>query len=84
MGSFMDTINWCSLRDIGFVGPRFTWLYQNVDGSQIREILDTTTKCIFSDEKIRHYKSSFSSLRTFSDEIGFLVTKLISSLKPHH
>ena len=54
MGSFMDTINWCSLRDIGFVGPRFTWLYQNVDGSQIREILDTTTKCIFSDEKIRH------------------------------
>ena len=41
----------------------------------------TTTKCIFSDEKIRHEKSSFLSLRTFSDEIGLLVTKLISSLK---
>ena len=27
MQKFVDTINWCSLRDLGFVGPKFTWLY---------------------------------------------------------
>lgn len=42
MDSFVDTINWCSLQDIGFVGPRFTWLFRKADGSQIRERLDRT------------------------------------------
>ena len=32
MDNFVETINWCSLRDIGFVGPKFTWLYQTSDG----------------------------------------------------
>ena len=30
----------CDLRDIGFVGPKFTWIYQRADGTQIRERLD--------------------------------------------
>ena len=36
----MDTINWCNLKDMGFVGPNFTWLYQTTDGVQIQERLD--------------------------------------------
>ena len=24
MKNFLDSINWCDLRDLGFVGPRFT------------------------------------------------------------
>jgi len=40
MESFVDTINWCGLRDIGFIGPKFTWLYKSRDGLQIRERLD--------------------------------------------
>ena len=40
MKNFTDTLNWCGLRDMGFVGPRFMWLYQMVDGGQIRERLD--------------------------------------------
>ena len=27
MENFVDTINWCGLRDIWFVGPKFTWIY---------------------------------------------------------
>ena len=34
--------------------------------------LHTTTKCISNNEKIRHQKSSFSSLRTSSDETHFV------------
>lgn len=37
MANFVDTINCCGLRDIGFVGLRFTWLYVRQDGDQIRE-----------------------------------------------
>ena len=40
MKNFTNTLNWCGLCDMGFVGPRFTWLYQSVDGGQIRERLD--------------------------------------------
>ena len=28
MGNFVDIINWCNLKDLGFVGPNFTWLHQ--------------------------------------------------------
>lgn len=38
--NFVETINWCGLCDIGFVGPRFTWIYVMRDGKQIRERLD--------------------------------------------
>ena len=40
MGNFVDIINWCGLQDVGFVGPKFTWLYQREDGVQIQERLD--------------------------------------------
>ena len=40
MDNFVEAINFCGLRDIGFVGPKFTWIYQRVDGIQIRERLD--------------------------------------------
>lgn len=30
----------CGLKDLGFIGPRFTWLYQKFDGTQICERLD--------------------------------------------
>ena len=40
MKNFTDTLNWCGLHDMGFVGPHFMWLYQTVDGGQIRERLD--------------------------------------------
>ena len=40
MENFVDTINLCGLWDIGFVGPKYTWIYQNSDGTQIRERLD--------------------------------------------
>ena len=40
MGNFVDSINWCNLKDMGFVGPNFTWLYQTTGGVQIQEQLD--------------------------------------------
>ena len=42
----MDTINWCNLKDMGFVGPNFTWLYQTIDGVQIPERLDRALAAI--------------------------------------
>ena len=65
MGNFVDTINWCSLKDLGFVGPNFTWLYQIVAGDQIRERLDRAlatngwTK-LFPKAKLFHLTSSAS------------------------
>ena len=32
MQKFVDTINCCGLRDLGFIGPKFTWLYQREMG----------------------------------------------------
>ncbi|XP_050240922.1 uncharacterized protein LOC126689788 [Quercus robur] len=40
MKNFIDTINYCGLRDLGFIGPKFMWIYQCADGMQIRERLD--------------------------------------------
>ena len=40
MDNFIEAINFCDLRDIGFVGPKFTWIYQRADGTQIRERMD--------------------------------------------
>ena len=36
MELFLEVINFCGLRDLGFMGPKFTWLYQQRDGFQIR------------------------------------------------
>ena len=40
MANFVEDVNWCGLKDIGFIGPNFTWLYERSDRSQIRERLD--------------------------------------------
>ena len=40
MEQVVDTINMCGLRDVGFIGPKFTWIYQQADGTQIWERLD--------------------------------------------
>ena len=40
MKDFVDTIDCCGLKEVRFIGPLFTWLYQKDDGSQIRERLD--------------------------------------------
>ena len=40
MDNFIEAINFCDLRDIGFVGLKFTWIYQRANGTQIRERLD--------------------------------------------
>ena len=40
MACFNDSINFCGLKKLDFVGPNFTWLYQRGDGFQIRERLD--------------------------------------------
>ena len=39
MQNFVDTLSWCDLCDLKLFGPKFTWLYQQDDGSQIRERL---------------------------------------------
>ena len=40
MKNFIEAINYCGLRDLNFIGPEFTWIYQRTDGVQIRERLD--------------------------------------------
>ena len=37
MEHFKEVIDVCGLKDLGFIGPRFTWLYQKFNGTQIRE-----------------------------------------------
>ena len=37
MERFKEVIDVCGLKDLGFIGPRFTWLYQKFNGTQIRE-----------------------------------------------
>lgn len=63
----MDTINWCNLKDMGFVGPNFTWLYQTTDGVQIQERLDRVLAAIgwlelFLAAKLFHLTSDFGQL----------------------
>ena len=65
MDNFIDVINFCDLKDIGFVGPRFTWIYQKADGTQIRERLDralATAKWLelFPAAKLYHQSTSAS------------------------
>ena len=65
MMNFVNTINCCGLRDIGYVGPKYTWWYVRRDGEQIRERLDralVTTKWLnlFPKAKLHHLTSSAS------------------------
>ena len=57
--NFINTINYCGLRDLGFFGPKFTWLYQRGDGLQTRERLDRAMATlewlnIFPEAKVFH------------------------------
>lgn len=40
MEMFRDTLSYCDLLDVGFVGPRFTWERRNSVRTNIRERLD--------------------------------------------
>ena len=40
MVRFKNSIDYCWLKELDFVGPVFTWIYQRGDGYQIQEILD--------------------------------------------
>ena len=65
MKLFTETLNWCGLRDMGFVGPRFTWLYQTADGGQIRERLDRVVASSawaerFREARVHHLSNSAS------------------------
>ena len=67
--NFLDSINWCDLKDLGFVGPRFTWLYQRADGAQIRERLD-------------HALASLDWMGKFQDAKLYHITSLVSNHSP--
>ena len=65
MEFFVDTINHCGFRDVGFIGPKFTWLYQRANGVQICERLDGTLASpnwldLFPTAKLHHLSSSAS------------------------
>lgn len=65
MQNFIHTLNLCGLHDLGFTGPKFTWLYQKVDGSQIRKRLDRAIVTVdwtikFPQAKLFHQSSSTS------------------------
>ena len=65
MGNFVDTINWCSFKDLGYANPKFTWLYQIAAGDQIRERLDRSLATngwtdLFLEAKLFHLTSSAS------------------------
>ena len=65
MKNFTNTLNWCGLCDLGFVGPQFTWLYQTMDGGQIKERLDRTVASLawgarFKEARVYHLSNSTS------------------------
>lgn len=68
---FVDTINLCGFQDVGFVGPKFTCLYQCVDEIQILERLDRALAThdwldLFSIAKLYHLSSSASNCSPLS------------------
>ena len=65
MAQFNASINYCGLMEVGFVGSKFTWLYQRRDSTQIRERLDralasTDWHSLFPTTKLHHKSSSAS------------------------
>lgn len=66
MKNFVDTINLCGLWDIGFVRPKYTWIYQKSNGTQIRERLDHALASpdwvsLFPSAKLFHLSSVVSN-----------------------
>ena len=65
MEIFVEAINHCGLREVNYIGPRFTWIYQLKDGEQIRERLDRALATqewmdLFPTAKLHHLSSSAS------------------------
>ena len=65
MELFLEVINFCALRDLGYVGLKFTWLFQQRDGFQIRERLDRALGSsdwlvLFPRASLHHLSSSVS------------------------
>ena len=65
MAHFNSIVNSCGLREVEYVGPKFTWIYQRSDGYQIRERLDRALvnsdwTSMFPLEKLLHKSSSTS------------------------
>ncbi|KAK9984587.1 hypothetical protein SO802_034112 [Lithocarpus litseifolius] len=66
MEIFTYAIHHCGFQEVDFIGPKFTWLYQQSDGTQIRERLDRalTTKewmDLFPTAKLYHLSSLASN-----------------------
>ena len=62
---FRDAIDVCGLRDLGYVGSKFTWRYIKRDGTQIRERIDralasTTWSNLFPSAIVFHLSNSTS------------------------
>ena len=65
MMNFIETINACGLRDLGYNGPKFTWNYEKADGVRIRERMDRALATLewislFPLAKLYHLSSSVS------------------------
>ena len=66
MADFVSTIDHCGLCDLGFIGSKFTWLYQTTSGVQIRERLDRALatlewRSLYPTAKLHHLSSSVSN-----------------------
>ena len=66
MKNFIETTNYYGLQDLGFIGPKFKWIYQRANGLQIREWLNRAMATpewinIFPEAKIFHLTSSISN-----------------------
>ena len=62
MEKFSEAINFCGFCDLGFISPKFIWLYQKFDGKQIQEQLDRALATpdwmnLFPNTKLHHLSS---------------------------
>lgn len=68
MVQFNNCINYCGLKELDFIGPVFTWLYQRGEGYQIREQLDRAVvssdwSLLFPKARLFHKSTSVSNHR---------------------
>ncbi|XP_023878479.1 uncharacterized protein LOC111990942 [Quercus suber] len=81
MEIFVDAINHCGLREVDYVGPRFTWIYQRKDGEQIRERLDRAFATqewmdLFPTTKLHHLSSLASDHSPLSLHLEYQQKKM--------
>ena len=80
MTCFNNAIDFCRLKELEFVGPLFTWIYQRGDDYQIRERLDCALMTVewsllFPMAKVFHKSTSVLDhslllLKFFEEQIG--------------